>query len=61
MYFLNALGSVFDFSELEYAAALDDLITREMIAEVINVNDTQCTFINNIAGGGMNYNTKAEQ
>lgn len=60
-YFLSALGSVFDFSEFDYAEALNDFISREMISEVIIVNVTNCTFIMNTICKKNSYNTKAEQ
>ncbi len=60
-YFLTALGSVFDFSEFDYAEALNHFINREMISEIIIVNDTNCTFIKNTICKENNCNTKAEQ
>lgn len=60
-YFLSALGSVFDFSEFDYAEALNHFISREMISEIIIVNDTNCTFIKNTICKENSCNTKAEQ
>lgn len=59
-YFLTALGVVFDFSEFDYAEGLDHFINREMISEIIIVNDTNCTFIKNTISKEDNHNTRAE-
>ena len=58
---LTALGSVFDFSKFDYAETLNHFLDREMISEIVIVNDVDCTFIRNTICKGNNHNTKAEQ
>lgn len=48
VYFLTALGTVFDLLNVNYTDALAHFITREMIAEITIVNDPACTFITNV-------------
>ncbi|MDF7815421.1 carbonic anhydrase [Hymenobacter sp. YC55] len=59
--FLTALGSVFNFSDFNHASALNRFLHDEAIAEIIVVNDTHCTFINNVICKNNNYNTIAEK
>lgn len=59
-YFLTALGAVFDFSKVDYVEVLNQFINREMISEIIIVNDINCTFIKNVIFRENNYNTRAE-
>ena len=59
-YFLTALGSVFDFSNPDSAEAINQFIRREQISEIVIVNDTHCTFINNSVREKDNVDTKAE-
>lgn len=58
---LTALGSVFDFSKFDYAETLNHFLNREMISEIVIVNDVDCTFIRNTICKGNNYNTEAER
>lgn len=60
-YFLNALGAVFSFEEIDYSVALRDFLEIRSIGELYIVNDTSCPFINNILDEGEFYETKAEQ
>ncbi|MFD2933851.1 hypothetical protein [Spirosoma flavum] len=55
------MGSVFDFSDLDYAEALNHFINREMISEIVLVDDVSCTFIKNTILKTNNHYTKAEQ
>lgn len=48
IYFLTALGAVFDFRNITYLEELGDFIKRETITEIIIVNDTSCLFIENL-------------
>jgi len=60
-YFLTALGSVFDISEFEYAEEVNQFINKEIIKEIIIVNDFDCTFIINAIKKQGDHNTKAEK
>jgi len=61
VYFLTALGSVFDISEFEYAEEVNRFINNEIILEIVIVNDIHCTFICNTVQRDKNYNTQAEK
>lgn len=45
VYFLTALGAVFDFGQVSYAEAVVDFIDRENIREIWVVNDARCRFV----------------
>jgi len=48
VYFLTALGAVFNFSEVKYTESVMDFITKESITDIFLVNDTSCRFIKSI-------------
>jgi carbonic anhydrase len=60
-FFLTALGGVFHFSEFDFAQSLNELLNREVLAEIVIVDDQHCTFIENTICKEQNYHTKAEQ
>ncbi|MGY5848572.1 carbonic anhydrase [Salegentibacter sp. HM20] len=61
VYFLTALGSVFDISEFEYAEDVNQLINNATISEIVIVNDIHCTFIKNTVYEHENHGTDAEK
>lgn len=61
VFFLTALGAVFNFREIKYVEALGNFLKREAIEEIFIVNDTSCPFIKNILEQEKGFDTKAEQ
>lgn len=61
LYFLTALGGVFDMSDAHYASSVIETIQRESIKEVYVVSDTACMFINSIIHHKFIFPTKAEK
>lgn len=60
IFFLTALGAVFNFNEVNYIEAIADFMERESIAEIFIVNDTSCRFIKSILEKEKGYGTYAE-
>ncbi len=60
VFFLTALGGVFNFEEQSYLEAVLGLIEREGIGEIIFVNDTSCRFINSVLEADPRLATSAE-
>lgn len=60
-YFLTALGAVFDLSQFIYAEEINQIILSDKISDIYLVNDTECTFINNVISKEINYRTSAEK
>lgn len=61
IYFLTALGSIFEISEFEYAEDVNQLINSSTISEIVIVNDIHCTFITNIVYNRQNHGTDADK
>lgn len=61
VFFLTALGAVFNFKEIKYVEALEDFLKREAIEEIFLVNDTSCPFIKSIIEQEKGFETKAEE
>jgi carbonic anhydrase len=61
LFFLTALGSVFDTSELSYASAMNELLVNEKISEIIVVNDSSCKFIRAVLNNEKGFDTEAEE
>jgi carbonic anhydrase len=61
VFFLTALGAVFNFQETNYVEALGDFLKREAIEEIFVVQDTSCRFMNSILEQEKGFGTKAEQ
>lgn len=60
VFFLTALGVVFDFRQLAYVEALVDFIERESIDEICVVHDVACPFIKSVLAKEKGYGTYAE-
>lgn len=60
VFFLTALGTVFNFQEFNYAEELRDLLQRKAIEEIFIVTDTSCRFMNSILEQEKGFGTKAE-
>lgn len=61
LYFLTALGSVFNTTCPHYAESIDTLVVQEHIEEVIVVNDCSCRFIQTVLNNDKGYETCAEE
>ncbi|TXK50060.1 hypothetical protein FVR03_05515 [Pontibacter qinzhouensis] len=61
VFFLTALGAVFNFQEINYVETLEDFLKREAIDEVIIVSDSSCPFIKSVLEQEKGFDTKAEQ
>ncbi len=61
VFFLTALGAVFDFHEVAYAEAIADFIEREAVTEIFIVNDTSCCLLESVLEKREGLGTAAEQ
>jgi carbonic anhydrase len=61
LFFLTALGSVFNTSELSYASCINEFLVNENIYEIIIVNDCSCSFIQTVLNNGKGFDTAAEE
>jgi carbonic anhydrase len=61
LFFLTALGSVFNTSSAEYAAGITRFLAKENVREIIIVNDSSCRFIHSVLNNNEGYKTKAEE
>jgi carbonic anhydrase len=61
LFFLTALGSVFDISQSDYAESINQLLINENIKEVIVVNDCSCRVIQSVLNNKKGYATEAEE
>jgi carbonic anhydrase len=61
LFFLTALGSVFDTSGLSYASGMNELLINENISEIIIVNDSSCKFIRAVLNNEKGFDTEAEE
>ncbi|RDV11932.1 hypothetical protein DXT99_23195 [Pontibacter diazotrophicus] len=59
--FLTALGAVFNFNEIHYVEAVDDLLQEEAVEEIFIVNDLCCRFMTSILEREKGFGTRAEQ
>ena len=48
VFFITALGVVFQFEDANYAEVIRDFIKRENITDIFVVNDTSCRFIKRV-------------
>ncbi|WP_394772082.1 hypothetical protein [Mucilaginibacter sp.] len=60
VYFLTALGAVFNFSEVKYIESIMDFITRESITDIYVANDISCRFIKSIVEREDGFETSCE-
>lgn len=61
VFFLTALGAVFDFGQINYVEAVGDLLQRESIEEIFIVNEASCRFMNRMLAQEKGFGTKAEK
>ena len=47
VFFITAMGTIFQYDETEYLETIKQFIDRENITEIFVVSDTSCRFINN--------------
>jgi carbonic anhydrase len=59
VFFLTALGTVFDISAFEDAEEINDFLSREGVGSIYVVDDSSCTFIQNVLRG-VTHSTEAE-
>lgn len=60
VFFLAAMGGVFDFNDKKYLQAVKNFIVRENIEEIIFVSETSCRFINNALRHGLHCGSNSE-
>ncbi len=60
-FFMTALGSVFDMTDLQLAEYVYDLVLNENISCIYVVNDVRCTFILNTVCTHKTHHTRAER
>ncbi len=60
VFFLTALGAVFNFGEVKYIEALMDFIADEGVTDIFVVNETSCRFIKSIIEGENGFDTFCE-
>lgn len=61
VFFVTALGTVFNFDDINYSKSLSDFIIRESITDIFIVNDTSCRFINNVLEKEKSFETFSEE
>ena len=60
VFFVTALGAVFNFNDIDYSKSLSDFIIRESITDIFIVNDTSCRFIKNVLENEKSFETFSE-
>lgn len=60
VFFLTALGAVFDFQDTELTDSLNDFITKNSITDIFIVNDTSCSFIKSVLENEKGFGTSCE-
>ena len=60
LYFLTALGAIFDISEADYTESISNFLARERIQAIYIVNDCSCTFIQNVVHQNKKITTRVE-
>lgn len=61
VFFITALGAVFQFKDVNYTEVMRDFINRESITEIIIVNDTSCRFIKSVLEKEKGFGTFSEK
>jgi hypothetical protein len=61
VYFMTALGSVFQTHNIDFTEEVCDFIRREAIEEIYIVNDTNCPFIQNVLFENRSFQSTAEE
>ena len=60
VFFITAMGAVFQLNETEYLKSVKDFIERENITEIFVASDASCRFINNALKNELNYGMYSE-
>lgn len=60
VFFLTAMGNIFQFEESEYLETIKDFIERENIKEIFVVSDTSCRFLNSALKNETGYDSYSE-
>lgn len=61
VFFITALGDVFEFEDANYAEVIRDFIKRENITDIFVVNDTSCRFIKRVLEKEKGFETFSEE
>ena len=61
IFFLTAIGAVFQDSEVDYLTVLKDFIIQQKIKTIYIVMDTSCIFINGFIQSKERFGTKSDQ
>ena len=61
VFFITALGAVFQFEDVNYTEVMRDFIIRENITDIIIVNDTSCRFIKSVLEKEKGFGTFSEE
>jgi carbonic anhydrase len=61
LFFLTALGSVFDTFSYNYTGCINNFLKSENIREIIVVNDSSCRFIQSVLNNKKGNETNAEE
>jgi hypothetical protein len=60
VFFITAMGTVFQLQETQYLKTIKDFIDRKEIIEIFIVSDTSCRFINNALRKELGYGSYSE-
>ena len=61
VFFITALGAVFQFEDANYVEVIRDFINRENITDIFIVNDTSCRFIKSVIEKEKGFGTFSEE
>ena len=61
VFFITALGAVFQFEDANYVKVIRDFINRENITDIFIVNDTSCRFIKSVLEKEKGFGTFSEE
>ncbi len=61
VFFITALGAVFQFEDVNYTEVMRDFINRENITDIFIVNDTSCRFIKSVLEKEKGFGTFSEE
>ena len=61
VFFITALGAVFQFEDVNYTEVIRDFINRENITDIFIVNDTTCRFIKSVLERKKGFGTLSEE
>ena len=61
VFFITALGAVFQFEDVNYTEVMRDFINKENITDIFIVNDTSCRFIKSVLEKEKGFGTFSEE